>query len=467
MGKQAELRKINAAKALKKQKRSDNLRRLAFILAPLMLSGGVKTAQVMHDSSHRQSIINEFDAANDAKGDNPDSVNDSDFVRTWQFEEYSTKDKENNYTEKFALRDAMHEFFTESYNVSGARGVGNLQDTVRDDGLVYSHLMQLDTEGLELSNAFKQVFLDAFERDPASANLPFNRKFIEEELFKNTRNFFIPTADGGRVAGDNVVISSNKDCEEGFADEAIHEIGHVFGLGEPLTALLTEEYVEVPRNDREIYIAYSAIYDRQLMNIVGEEKFWQTAFTSNQAYGKMWDENISIVSFNELQTARAIFEAIVGGAGEKFIEHLPMMTTFLNHVGDQDLMKVLESIGPNFEKAMQGDKKAEAAVRKFFDASMVAAEVGDIEPQVAVIDQRLDRDFYNATINRLESAFQAYLTRDEVNNNKLGNTASLTTLIAGLFAFIASELRAKKKKLSAVQQSTPKNKNSNKGKSSK
>ncbi|MCL2616836.1 MAG: hypothetical protein FWD96_04240, partial [Defluviitaleaceae bacterium] len=52
-------------------------------------------------------------------------------------------------------------------------------------------------------------------------------------------------------------------------------------------------------------LVYNSTFDRVLLNMAGPERFWLAAYTSNDAYGALWDEYMSaVISHDEIQLIR-------------------------------------------------------------------------------------------------------------------------------------------------------------------
>jgi len=91
----------------------------------------------------------------------------------------------------------------------------------------------------------------------------------------------------------------------------IHEVGRALALHDSLTVLFSEEFSGIRSGARYIhglyYGNYDPSYDRVLLTKAGPEAFWQAAFTSNEAYGRLWNTYLGdIVSFDVLMNARGV-----------------------------------------------------------------------------------------------------------------------------------------------------------------
>jgi len=153
--------------------------------------------------------------------------------------------------------------------------------------------------------------------------MPFSSEHVERLVGELTYYFAGPSKEGIELKTvgffdpiNNNIFASTDSGKEKFPITIMHEIGHKLGLGESLTELFAEEIAgtQEPRTDAGFNWVYNCDFERQLLKKVGSQKFWRAAFTSNKEFGKLWDENIKVISYDELMTMRAINASFIGCA---------------------------------------------------------------------------------------------------------------------------------------------------------
>ena len=194
----------------------------------------------------------------------------------------------------------------------------------------------LDADDLRVSADFAAAFLHGFRNDAFSRTLPFNDAYLAGLLdgvdfyFATRRNrWYWNGGDYVHVRANYVhrgffdhrrgvvFISATREWSDVFgyrfvfynmfARTAIHEVGHVLGLGESLAHLFEEKFMGLESPLRPGNWERDSSFDRALLAMAGPDDFWSAAFTSNAAYGNLWDTHFGyIISFADLQTARGL-----------------------------------------------------------------------------------------------------------------------------------------------------------------
>jgi len=174
-----------------------------------------------------------------------------------------------------------------------------------------------------MSQAFFQTLFESAAGDNFFQAMPFNLSFFELVLSRH-RHYFAIAPDGydGYFGfyqhATRTMFTSMHDpntfgwmeyslqAQRYFAGTALHEVAHAFGLGESLAHLWSEELRGVNAAEwRGIWYRDSG-FDRALLNAAGAVEFWRAAFSSNHAYGALWNRHmLHIASFNDMQLARA------------------------------------------------------------------------------------------------------------------------------------------------------------------
>ena len=241
----------------------------------------------------------------------------------WAAPQYVNQSRQNSRTNS-ALRDAMVNFYLHEapyfYNPFPVNWV----------------VPPLDADDLRVSANFAATFLHGFRNDAFSRTLPFNDTYLARLLdgvdfyfaprtnrwYWNSGNYevFRPTYPNNGFfdhARGVVFISATREWSDifgyrfvfydRFARIAIHEVGHVLGLGESLAHLFEEKFMGLESPLRPGNWERDSSFDRALLAVAGPEAFWNAAFTSNTAYGDLWDVHFGhLISFADLQMARGL-----------------------------------------------------------------------------------------------------------------------------------------------------------------
>jgi len=230
----------------------------------------------------------------------------------------------------------------------------------------------------ELSTAFREVLIQGFKQDSFAQVKPFDVAFFEEVLNNVQFYFARPRADqrcGGRYNPNlghtsHIWIATGRNTQSAFARTAIHEMGHAFGLGETLADLNMEMFLGLNSSIRLRHnLAYNSTFDRILLEAVGANRFWAAAYSSNAAYGALWDETFGcIITHAELELVRGV-----------------VLSSLVN---SQTRVRFLAATGVSVEAA---------SVEIFEDLVLLLNRRGDIPAQVAA-SYRLNSwvDFYVA-----------------------------------------------------------------------
>ena len=194
-------------------------------------------------------------------------------------------DNQQDRSTNFALYSVLLDFHRSEFHSFQIR-------THPDDVLQYR---RLDADELKLSDSFRRIFIEGFRRDELSRVFPFNAEYLEMAL-DNVDFAFIQGGGGAFISWGYdptrpfIHIGGGWDIDyisgEIFVDIAIHEVGHALGLGESLSYLFTElfmdetpsSFVNPPWWERNSY------FDRVILREVGYREFWQAAFSSNAEY---------------------------------------------------------------------------------------------------------------------------------------------------------------------------------------
>jgi hypothetical protein len=241
----------------------------------------------------------------------------------WRLPRYINQNRQGGGT-NFALRDAMKNFYLEQ--------APNFYNPFPQNWVI----PPLNDDDLRVSAAFTAAFVQSFRDDAFSRTLPFNGAYLARALdnvdfyFATRRNRWYWNGEsfdfyranyqhsGFFDHRNNVVfISATREWsdiwgyqfvfQERFARISIHEVGHVLGLGESLAHLFEEKFMGLDAPLRPGNWERDSSFDRTLLALAGYEDFWSAAFTSNGAYGDLWDMHLGyVVTFADLQRARGM-----------------------------------------------------------------------------------------------------------------------------------------------------------------
>lgn len=244
-------------------------------------------------------------------------------VAPWAVPRYTNHNRQNSQT-NLALRNAMVDFY------------------LREAPYFYNPFPQnwivppLDANDLRVSADFAATFLRGFREDTFTRTLPLNDAYMEHLLnnvefyFSTRRNrWYWNNGDYQFVRADYpysgfydhtrgaVFIAATREWSdifgyrfvfyERFARTAIHEVAHVMGLGESLAHLVEEMYMGLDGPLRLGNWERDSSFDRALLAVAGPDAFWTAAFTSNAAYGNLWNTHFGhLIDFADLQMARGL-----------------------------------------------------------------------------------------------------------------------------------------------------------------
>jgi len=146
-------------------------------------------------------------------------------------------------------------------------------------------------------------------------------------------------------------------------ETSLHEVGRAFGLNDSLTVLFTEIFTaqrrDITRADiRSNYIGdYNSSFDRVLLGMTSQETFWRAAFTSNEAYGALWDTYLyDIISFEALMLARG---AIMHIGHRALRQDFTLINAFNQRHGTTHSIVTLDALGPGFLNAFNANTPPE------------------------------------------------------------------------------------------------------------
>lgn len=227
-------------------------------------------------------------------------------VMVWMIVSCQSK-KSDSPKKNYVLYDTLIDYFN---NVI----IHNLSPEVTD-----GNIPEPNEEELANSEAFKKMFVQAFSDDSYSKLLPFNKNYVED-IFSEFY-FYFTSGNYNSSFGFTYISIFIDDIEyelepHNFASTLIHEVGHALGLGESLTTLLSDEYCRVIINGNEMTRApdpgnwiYGLHFDLPLYQLVGAKEFWGAVFTSQKAYGELWEAHYVGVSFDDLLYAKRLKNA--------------------------------------------------------------------------------------------------------------------------------------------------------------
>jgi len=241
----------------------------------------------------------------------------------WNTPQFINQNRQETGT-NFALRDALMVFYDQ-------------EAPHFDNPFPWNWVVpELSPHDLMVSSNFSTTFLHAFQNDAFTRTLPFNSAYLDILLnnvdfyFSTLRNrwywngdyfdfvrAYYPYAGFYNHRDSIIFIGATREWSDlwgysfifgdRFARTAIHEVGHVLGLGESLAHLFEELYMGFDEPLRPGNWERDSSFDRVLLSLAGYEAFWDAAFTSDSAYGALWDMHLGhMVSFADLQRARGL-----------------------------------------------------------------------------------------------------------------------------------------------------------------
>jgi hypothetical protein len=168
-----------------------------------------------------------------------------------------------------------------------------------------------------MQQIFTDTIISAWEQDELSRVMPFNSAYLQYILDQTVLYLAPLPQDVGilphlgfynrdrRLNINHMFIGLSPDVTPGTG---IHEIGRACGLGDSLTNLFAEEFLGRRRGVAlwgDVQGDYHTYFDRVLLNRVGPVLFWEAAFSSNHAYGALWDAHLGdVIAFECLMLAR-------------------------------------------------------------------------------------------------------------------------------------------------------------------
>ncbi|MCL1894469.1 MAG: hypothetical protein FWG02_09600 [Holophagaceae bacterium] len=246
----------------------------------------------------------------------------------------------------------------------------------------------------QTSDQVKAAFVDGFARDQYSKYLPFSSKELERVF--NFAEYKFPNEYNGYF-GRGIMTVGTMPSPDTVVDTIGHETGHFFGFGESLTELMVGKYMHRDLSSNGIWAnlsnpAYSAFHDNLLFEIVGGEKFYDTIYGAadpnehfedsymgkpTEAYGKMWDENLTVtingqkkplVKHKDFQIGRQLGHL----ARNRHIEDYDrIVIDFEQAMGIKDLIEEMVNMGHLFYDAIKTNDPASIKRVQDFYASVV------------------------------------------------------------------------------------------------
>lgn len=347
-----------------------------------------------------------------------------------------------------AFVDTIHQFYTQH---------------VRDNATEYQGWF--DEEGfpidIEISNHAREILIQGFRDDTLSQVKPFNEDFFVEVL-SNIYFYFARLYDFQNYLGIYLIVDSDKShifvadisgiaygliadmlgieilqlfetdilqisetesiiylSKFWFAHTLLHELGHALGLGESLSDLKAESFLGtysrvqlsymmdldwIRGNRAEIEFVYNSSFDRALLNLVGSERFWTAAYTSNEIYGELWDKYLhNAISHDELQMIRGLifdvwqerselgeqFENLTGGVSLNWVSR--QITGYFKYLTEQE----------QYPPPLVGEAGEDefARFRRWINILADFAEYHEITPQRSVFDEIIFLHHYRYNTN--------------------------------------------------------------------
>jgi len=265
-----------------------------------------------------------------------------------------------------------------------------------------------DRHGQQRQDAFIYAFTRGWEDDYLSYIMPFNTIYLRSVLepiamYFTPNNYFDLALWSGFYSRDrrlnlNHMFIGLWDSRLWVVTEQpripIHEVGHALGL-EVLTELFAREFMlpYVALMDDSDRHHYDISFDMTLQEIAGCEAFWKAAFTSNAAYGELWDIYLgAIISFNDMMLARGAMRRINLGLIRGISSgDTGLLQTYQNATGNHhhDMLffenipsRFLMAFGDAQTSTSDDDEELLAALHDIADI----ARVHNVPPVIAVND---------------------------------------------------------------------------------
>lgn len=272
-------------------------------------------------------------------------------------------------------------------------------------------------------NRFMSYFLQGFYDDSLSQLMPFSFEFVE--YIMQDVNVYFATREStdqnqGHVrpnlGGVEVFISTTGNNTSDFVFLSLHEIGHVFGLGESLSYLFAEEFlglsngvydgvirnfspvllppypITAPSFAWDMMMVYrSSTFDRALLRKLEAQnradEFWYAAFHSNAEYARLWDRYMSEhMTFWEMQTLRSVDYVLLRHSNPHLIE------SFYSYTGNNQrrvTRQMLENWHTLMDTALDCEETRAQATQQFHEFVTQInsfAQSNNIRPMPAVFD---------------------------------------------------------------------------------
>ncbi|MCL1886105.1 MAG: hypothetical protein FWF98_05065 [Dehalococcoidia bacterium] len=278
----------------------------------------------------------------------------------------------------------------------------------------------------QASDRVKEAFATGFAHDQYSKNLPFSSADIRK-AFAFAQYKFPAGYDSFYDNLGNITVATTRSMNE-MIRSTLHETGHFFGLGESLTELMSAKYMDYDisvTGERALlnHLQYTPFYDNLLREKVGDEKFWQTVFKSqnpNRDYGIMWNDNMTVsvdnqkhilVDFGDMQKARSLSAMAHGRSWQS--DWNRVVTEFERFIGVTNVMHKFVEIAPVFENAFKNNNQsAIKKIQDFFGAVKSFAETNSyVWEESAIFDQVVHR-FFNPMPFNVNLQQTTKVTRD-------------------------------------------------------
>jgi hypothetical protein len=206
----------------------------------------------------------------------------------------------NNYETNYALWDEPYDFYINS-------------NYVHNGSYMTAHNYEpiLTKPDFDFNAQFKNVYFNAWKNDPYTDNFPFSDENVKTILQNNNfifTDYFHPYYSAIYTDKKNVVLFDQRDetSRRLTKYDILHESGHMFGLGESLANRFLHELGR-PCGYQDENVTADPIFDEALCDRVGKQRFWQSAFTSNAEYKRLYAENMpEIRNIDDFVLARSI-----------------------------------------------------------------------------------------------------------------------------------------------------------------